>query len=259
MNDLKVGISMNKHIDRIPTGIPGLDTRLDGGYPQGEAFLVTGTQGTGKTIFGLHFLEEACNNNQKCVLIATEEMPYNLIKQANMFGFDTMKHIESGLLQINRVYEQRMNYVRNKTGKMYDPTRREIDLMDLLDFIPTSTDVAIIDNIGVFTLEMTPRELRDKLDTMIQILADRNCTTLFIMDNATHEITHHIADYSVCGSINLMMKDNPDTLQIERYIKIIKMRRTAIPMKLMKFNIKPNGIELENPLHPSYCPTVNKL
>ncbi|NOQ48622.1 MAG: hypothetical protein GQ576_05745 [Methanococcoides sp.] len=250
---------MNNHIDRISTGIPGLDTRLDGGYPQGESFLVTGTQGTGKTIFGLHFLEKACSNNKRCVLIATEEMPYNLVKQANMFGFDLMGYIESGLLQINRVYEQRTNYVRNKTGKMYDPTKREIGLMDLLDYIPASTDVAIIDNIGVFTLEMTPRELRDKLDTMIQILAERNCTALFIMDDATHEITHNIADYSVCGSINLMMKDNPENLQIERFIKIIKMRRTCIPMKLMKFNITPKGINLENPLQPLYCPNVYNL
>ena len=37
-------------VKRVPTGIPGLDGLLDGGFLKGSAVLVTGGTGTGKTI-----------------------------------------------------------------------------------------------------------------------------------------------------------------------------------------------------------------
>ena len=49
----------NRIATRIPTGIPGLDEILHGGFVSGRTYLVTGAPGTGKTIFGLHFLAAA--------------------------------------------------------------------------------------------------------------------------------------------------------------------------------------------------------
>ncbi len=41
---------------RIGSGVSGLDEILHGGFLSGRAYLVSGAPGTGKTIFGLHFL-----------------------------------------------------------------------------------------------------------------------------------------------------------------------------------------------------------
>ena len=43
-------------IERIKTGISGLDQILKGGLRKNSSILVTGAPGTGKTIFGLQFL-----------------------------------------------------------------------------------------------------------------------------------------------------------------------------------------------------------
>jgi circadian clock protein KaiC len=43
--------------DLIRTGIAGLDDILQGGFPQGNVFLVEGVAGTGKTRLGLEFIE----------------------------------------------------------------------------------------------------------------------------------------------------------------------------------------------------------
>ena len=43
-------------MNRVATGIPGFDELVEGGLPEGRAFLVSGGTGTGKTIFATQFL-----------------------------------------------------------------------------------------------------------------------------------------------------------------------------------------------------------
>lgn len=40
---------------RVPTGIPGLDTILEGGFLQGGVYIIEGSPGVGKTTLGSHF------------------------------------------------------------------------------------------------------------------------------------------------------------------------------------------------------------
>ena len=47
--DLIQGVAM-----RIKTGINGLDELIEGGFPEKSTILVSGTPGTGKTLFCLH-------------------------------------------------------------------------------------------------------------------------------------------------------------------------------------------------------------
>lgn len=44
------------NIERVKSGIPGLDEMLNGGIPKGRVILVVGGPGTGKTIFCTRFL-----------------------------------------------------------------------------------------------------------------------------------------------------------------------------------------------------------
>lgn len=74
---------------RLETGIPGFDTISNGGVPRGRATLVVGTSGTGKTIFGLQFLAAgAAHSGDRGVLVTFEEVPEDLVKNAESFGWD---------------------------------------------------------------------------------------------------------------------------------------------------------------------------
>src|SRR5690242_6459570 len=77
---------------RLPTGIPGLDSIANGGVPEGRATLVVGTSGTGKTIFGLQFLAAGVREfGDKGVLVTFEEVPEDLVKNADSFGWELTK------------------------------------------------------------------------------------------------------------------------------------------------------------------------
>jgi KaiC/GvpD/RAD55 family RecA-like ATPase len=49
-------------LERISTGIPGLDSLIEGGIPRGFTVLIAGNPGTGKTVMTSHFLWEGLKN-----------------------------------------------------------------------------------------------------------------------------------------------------------------------------------------------------
>jgi circadian clock protein KaiC len=73
---------------RVPTGIPGLDARIGGGFPQDRTVLVAGDIGTGKTTLGIQFLVAGADRGETGMLITTDEKPRHIIDDARKFGWD---------------------------------------------------------------------------------------------------------------------------------------------------------------------------
>jgi KaiC/GvpD/RAD55 family RecA-like ATPase len=232
-------------MERVPTGITELDVKLSGGYPKGKGLLVTGVSGAGKTIFGLHLLYRSCVDGKECVLIATEETPEDIFVQAEMIGLDLAKYYDNGQLIIGRVFESRSNKSRQVTKYGFAQEGLEVELSQLADYVPDSTSIAVIDNIGVFTLRSTAQDFRDQFDALNFTLNKKGCTTMFIMDESAYLMTNQVADYSAYGSVRLLVKENPYTDKVERYFTIPKMRSTNVMPDLTVFEITPEGIRLK--------------
>jgi circadian clock protein KaiC len=84
----------------VSSGIPELDAMLGvGGFYKGSSILVSGTSGTGKTIFASHFADAACERGERCLFFAFEESPEQLLRNTRSVGFDLRRHIDSGMLR----------------------------------------------------------------------------------------------------------------------------------------------------------------
>lgn len=84
------------------TGIKGFDKLVRGGFLEGTSILLTGSPGTGKTIFGLSYLYNGCKKyNEKGLLVTFEEREDNLHRQANKFNWDLAKIQDEGRLFIS--------------------------------------------------------------------------------------------------------------------------------------------------------------
>lgn len=53
----------------VSTGIPGLDDILRGGLTAGKMHIISGSPGTGKTTFALHFIAEGVRRGERCLYI----------------------------------------------------------------------------------------------------------------------------------------------------------------------------------------------
>jgi KaiC/GvpD/RAD55 family RecA-like ATPase len=87
-------------IKRIKTGIPGLDSLMEGGFILNSVYLVTGETGTGKTIFGSQFLWHGLQKGESGVFISMEEDPREIKDDVSRFGWDFDKYEKKGLLRI---------------------------------------------------------------------------------------------------------------------------------------------------------------
>ncbi len=232
-------------MERLSTGVKDLDEKISGGYPRNRSMLVSGTSGSGKTVLGIHFIHQCCLDGKKCVIIATEETPEDLLAQAESIGKPLSEYFNNGNLVIQRVYEERAKYAMDVlTYDIEDIDQIQSNIIGLLERIPENTDVVLIDNVGVFSLNMSPNEFRAQFDALIHALSTRNVTAMLIMDMSSDERIGNIAAYSVYGLLRTSLKDNPFTGARERLIEILKIRNTKIPLDPIRFEINPTGIVL---------------
>ena len=88
---------------RIGTGLARLDELMGGGLGSGEATVVVGPSGVGKTIFGLRFVVEGLRKGERCLYVTFQDTPQQLIKMAAGFGWDLQEACERGQLSVRHV------------------------------------------------------------------------------------------------------------------------------------------------------------
>ncbi|WP_254566944.1 circadian clock protein KaiC [Oscillatoria sp. HE19RPO] len=88
-------------VHKIRTMIEGFDDISHGGMPVGRTTLVSGTSGTGKTLFAVQFLYNGITFfEEPGVFVTFEESPSDIIKNAYSFGWDLQGLIDQGKLFI---------------------------------------------------------------------------------------------------------------------------------------------------------------
>lgn len=92
---------MTNMTQKVKTNIEGFDELVGGGLPKGCCVLLSGTPGTGKTIFALQFLYNGATAfNERGIYVTFEENVHDLRKQAQQFGWDLEKAEKEGKLLI---------------------------------------------------------------------------------------------------------------------------------------------------------------
>ena len=88
-------------MERVKTGIPGLDEMLHGGFLPQTANLIEGAPGTGKTTLGMQFIYYGIVAHGEPGLILTfEEFPQQYYNDAASFGWDFRQMEREGKLRV---------------------------------------------------------------------------------------------------------------------------------------------------------------
>lgn len=77
-------------IERVKTGVYGLDELIQGGFPKGRTVLISGACGTGKSIFAMQYIYRgAAEYGEPGVFVTFDEMPEKLRQDMLNFGWNT--------------------------------------------------------------------------------------------------------------------------------------------------------------------------
>jgi KaiC/GvpD/RAD55 family RecA-like ATPase len=86
-------------MEKVKTGIAGLDDLLSGGLIRGSSALLIGPVGTLKSYMGQQFIREGLEHGEPCAYISTSQDLDIVCEQVKMnFGWDLKPHVQKGLL-----------------------------------------------------------------------------------------------------------------------------------------------------------------
>lgn len=226
---------MGPEMNRVRTGVSGLDEMLHGGFPEGHIVLVMGSFGTGKTTFGLQYLVEGLRNEEPCIFISLEEDRDSILKNAASFGWDLTNAIEKkklGLFKLEpsdaKTTITRIKSELPKFIKSFGAKRVVLDSVSLLNM-----------------MFLDENERRSNLFNLCQLLKSTGATTLLtaeVKDENPRSSRDGLAEYTADGVLLLQSEENREGGEIQLTIRILKMRRTAHSRRVKPYSITDKGI-----------------
>jgi len=121
---------------RVPSGIPGLDELIEGGFWPKSTVVVLGSSGTGKSTFAAQFVLEGIERGEQALYVTLEEPPEQIMREAALMGFDLRKYHEKALFFIHlkgrnfkKMIEEQLPQLVKARQDYNIPTRVVIDPM----------------------------------------------------------------------------------------------------------------------------------
>src|SRR5438105_9727094 len=87
-------------VEKLRTGISSLDLIAEGGLPRNRTTLISGTAGSGKTVFAVHFLAAGIAAGEHGVFVTFEEPPRDIRQNMRGFGWDLEQWEQDGTLAL---------------------------------------------------------------------------------------------------------------------------------------------------------------
>jgi circadian clock protein KaiC len=85
---------------RVPTGIPGLDEIVNGGYFLGSTTVVAGISGVGKSVMGLQFIAEGARRGERSLMLSLDEQVEQIMRNASSIGINLEAPMKSDLVRV---------------------------------------------------------------------------------------------------------------------------------------------------------------
>jgi len=246
-------------LERVKTGIKGLDELLEGGFPIGSSILICGGPGAGKTVFALQYIYTGAKNNEPGVYVSIEEKPAKLREQARAFfrDFEDLEKKKKIVFLKIPVDITDMDIIGlvEKTAKEIGAKRIVIDSLSILSINAPMYKISLkagYDKDVLFSkAELKPsslgyeQEIKQFIYVFINKINDIGATTLYIADSAEQGsyLTRDTVSEFVCDGV-LRLKEINMGRTIQRILEIKKMRNTNVQPGFHTLVFGNNGMEV---------------
>ena len=236
-------------MEKVKTGIKGLDELLDGGIPKDDLLLVSGMPGTGKSILGLQYIFSGAMNGEPGVYITFEQNGEYLKEQAKGVGMDfdsptlkdkvVLEHLDvkdvyktlDDLKQIvTKLKAKRLVIDSISTFSVYAASYRNLpeDLITFLRETKHIPPISLGDNIQ-----------KQMIHTILDEIRKLGCTTILTSElprdskwYSRDTVSEFTCDDIILLDYNILGEDN-----IVRTMSIIKSRRGKFKHGVYEFKI----------------------
>ncbi|MFH1432699.1 MAG: ATPase domain-containing protein [archaeon] len=235
-------------MERLKTGIIGLDEKTEGGFVKGSIILVVGKTGTGKTQFCSSFIYAGAIEKESGLYITTEERVEDIKEDINsMFNWDFTELEQKGLvkfLSIKAIYPERpLGEETQRITKSYLISIRS-QIAEAIKEVKAQR--VVLDSVSILEMFMQDRYMaRVMLFGLVEYFKALQVTVVVsgeIPETSQGLTGSGIIEYLVDGVIKLDFV--PVSEEFKRTLTIRKMRRTDHSTLIHPFEITPNGLHL---------------
>ncbi|SFK79750.1 KaiC domain protein, AF_0351 family [Halogranum rubrum] len=202
-------------IERIKIGIDGLDEMILGGVPKRSLLVAIGSAGTGKTTFGLQFLEEALSNDESAVYITLEESQEAILSTAEEKGWPFRQYVDEDRLAVVALDPVEMANslagIRNDLPRLideFDASRLVLDSVSLLEMMYDS-----------------PSKRRSEVFDFTRSLKDAGVTTM---------LTSEASEDNPYASRHGIVEYLTDAVFVLKYVRPSDFRETRLAVEIQK-------------------------
>lgn len=247
-------------LQKVSSGITGLDTMLGGGYTRGTSTIVAGMPGTFKTTLAMQFAAAGANAGEKALVVSFVERPGFLATLSEEKGISVQKAIESGNL------------------KLWHYTPKEIYIEELLSRLARELESEgitrlVIDGINDIEHSVdTPESYKDVMAAFLALCSANNVTSLFTQKLDKFTGSQPLSDIRYAALFDGVVYLG--TIEIEssvlKVISVLKMRGGHFQSDLREIVCAAHGLEvrekfvgisgvLSGSAHGQYKKTVEDL
>ena len=222
---------MNK---RVPTGIDGLDTLIEGGFLRGDVILVAGSSGSGKTIFSTQFIYYgAAQYGENGVYATFEEDAKTLKRNMLKFGFD-----------LEKLEQQKAIKVIDLESLKGEGLSANIQfILDALDDIGGKR--LVIDSLTAFlTACLEKFEYRALMHLLYKMLKTQEITTIMTCSVPMGVATLGIGVEEFVADSLILFENVVDGIELKTKFLIRKMRGTNHSRKYHDVMITDKGLQI---------------
>ena len=240
VTNIKKKSATNGHgLHKCLTGITGFDEITNGGLPENGVTLISGSAGSGKTLFGVNFLINGANNyKQPGVFLTFEETPDEVYKDVASLSLD----LKALVLQKKIFLEHVLLEHKDIQELDFNLEGLFIRLEDAIDSIGAKR--VVIDSIESLFAGITDVGLlRLEIKRLFRWLKVKHVTAIVTGELAQNSYTRHGLEEYISDCIVLLDNRVNDEIAVRR-VRIIKYRGSSHGTNEYPFVIDNKGLSV---------------
>ncbi|MHA1882865.1 MAG: ATPase domain-containing protein [Candidatus Thorarchaeota archaeon] len=234
-------------IERVKTGIPGLDELMEGGFPRGDTILVAGKAGTGKTIMANQFLYNGVvEYNEPGVLVTLEESPFAIRRNMLRFGMDIEQQEKSGMLSIADLSPSKeIPHSKISEYPSFDLSGLQAIILNHIKKVKAKR--VVIDTLSIMAYKFRSRDiLREEFFKLCANITKAGTTLLLTSEIPAQDSGFGVFDieaFLASGVVVLYNEKISDTSR-SRSIEVLKLRGSKHSSRIHSMRITDEGIRV---------------
>ncbi len=224
------------HIQKLSTGVPGLDQALGGGLPEYSFNLIAGAPGTGKTTLSHQIMfANATDDRPALYFTVLGEPALKMLRYQQQMSFFDPARVDRVIHFVNLSQE----VLNRDLGKVLESIEREVREIDPGIVVVDSFRTVVRTTAGAQAGEM---ELQDFVQRLSLLLSGWQATTFLVGEYLESEARDNPV-FTVADGI-LWLYQSVERNSSVRKLQVVKMRGQAPMPGLHTFRITDDGIQV---------------